>query len=114
MEEFKARNVVKICITLELYDVIIAYSAATVNIFCKRKISFRTLSKSMIPGMRNPELLLGIVQKVSKSKREWTIFMILAFQTNQKGSDFLSNTVIAAILYSCTADGKAHVQPRIR
>lgn len=54
MEEFKARNVVKICITLDLYDVIIAYSAATVNIFCKGKISLRTLSKSMIPGMRNP------------------------------------------------------------
>lgn len=46
MWEFKARNVVKVYITLDFYDVIIAYSAATVNIFCKIKISLRMLPKA--------------------------------------------------------------------
>ena len=63
MWEFKARNAVKICINFNFYEVIIAYSAATMNIFCKRKIRLRMLPKSMIPGMRNPKLFLGIVQK---------------------------------------------------
>lgn len=88
MWEFKAKNVVKICITLDFYDVITAYSAATVNIFCKRKISLRMLPKNMIPGMRNPELFLGIVQKISRSKKDWLIFMAVAFQLDQKGTDF--------------------------
>lgn len=93
MWEFKARNVVKICTTLDFCDVRIAYSAATVSIFCTRKISLRMLPKSMIPGMRNPELFLGIVQKISRSKKDWIIFMAVAFQLDQKGTGFLSNNL---------------------
>lgn len=85
---------VKICITLDFYDVIIAYSAATVNIFCKRKISLRMLPKSMIPGMRNPELFLGIVQKISRCKKDWIICMAVAFQLDQQRDRFfLSNNL---------------------
>lgn len=88
MWEFKARNEVNICITLDFYDVIIDYSAAAVNIFCKRKISLRMLPKSVIPGMRTPELLLGIVQMISRSKKNWINFIPVAFQLDQKGRLF--------------------------
>lgn len=86
-------NSVKISITLDFYDVITAYSAATVNNFCKRKISLRLLSKSMIPGMRNPEFLLGIMEEVSRTKMDWIILMVLAFHLDQKRSDFLINNL---------------------
>lgn len=88
MWEFKARNVVKICITLDFHDEIIAYSAATVNIFCKRKISLRMLPQRMIPRMRNPELFLGIVQTISRSQKDWAILVAVAFQLDQKETDF--------------------------
>lgn len=86
MWEFKARNVVKICITLDFYDVKIAYSAATANIFCKRKISL--LPQRITLGMRNPELFLGTVQKPSRSKKDRAILVAVAFQLDQKGTNF--------------------------